>query len=63
MILCTDFIASLSYDKWLQEKLCYIIPGYFLVTTLKRMTRQYISTSKTSTAKEDPSLDFSLKNT
>ena len=63
IILCTDFIVPLSDNKWLQEKLCYIIPGYFLVTTLKRMTRWYISNLKTNTAKEDPSLDFSLKNT
>ena len=50
-LLCVDFIVLLSQ---LREKLC-------LLETIKRMTKEYVSTLKINMAKENITLDFRLK--
>ena len=37
--LCVDFIVSLLYNIYLQEKLCWTTRIYFLQMTIKRKTR------------------------
>ena len=42
-LLCVDFIVLVSKNMCLQEKLCEIKLIYFLLMTLKRMKKSYIS--------------------
>ena len=47
-LLCVDFIVLVSKNMCLQEKLCEIKLIYFLLMTLKRMKKSYISILRTN---------------
>ena len=47
-LLCVDFIVLVSKNMCLQEKLCEIKLIYFLLMTLKRMKKSYISVLRTN---------------
>ena len=58
---CEGFMVLLSYNRCLQEKLCYILPIYSLLTTIKGITRQYINNLKTNMTKYFLGLEVTLK--
>ena len=47
-LLCVNFIVLVSKNMCLQEKLCEIKLIYFLLMTLKRMKKSYISVLRTN---------------
>ena len=61
ILLCVDFIVSVSWNILLLENLCEVIPILFHLMTIKRMKNNNISTLKINMAKENVSVEFRLK--